>query len=159
MVPVKDAAAAEAELNAFLRSKRVVGMKKELIADGESSFWSFCVEYLDGPGPANAPGKTGKVDYRELLSPADFAVFSKLRDWRRVAAEAKGVPVYTVLSNEQLAQIVQKRVGSKAALREVDGVGEARVEEYGEAVVRIMLESKSSMAPQSASAAEEAARS
>jgi hypothetical protein len=33
------AAAAEAEMNAFLRSHRVLTVKKELVADGESSFW------------------------------------------------------------------------------------------------------------------------
>jgi hypothetical protein len=45
MVPVKNATAAEAEMNAFLRGHRVLAVKKELVADGENSFWTFCVEY------------------------------------------------------------------------------------------------------------------
>ena len=35
----QSADAAESELNAFLRSRRVLTVKKELVADGENSFW------------------------------------------------------------------------------------------------------------------------
>jgi phage protein D len=39
ILPVKNLAAAEAEMNAFLRSHRVLMVKKELVADGENSLW------------------------------------------------------------------------------------------------------------------------
>lgn len=39
ILPVKNMDAAEAEMNAFLRSHRVLAVKKELVADGENSFW------------------------------------------------------------------------------------------------------------------------
>jgi len=139
IVPVKNIAAAEAEMNAFLRSHRVLAVKKEFVPDGENSFWTFCVEYLDSPagGPPLA-GKGPKVDYKEVLKPEEFEVFSRLRDWRRGVAEKEGVPVYTVLTNEQLAQMVRKKVSSKAALKEIDGVGDARVEKYGDAVLQVL---------------------
>jgi hypothetical protein len=50
VLPVKNLAAAEAEMNAFLRGHRVLAVKKEFVPDGENSFWTFCVEYLDGAG-------------------------------------------------------------------------------------------------------------
>jgi ribonuclease D len=56
------------------------------------------------------------VDYKEVLKPEEFEVFSRLRDWRKNVAEKEGVPVYAVLTNEQLAQMVQKQVKSKAGL-------------------------------------------
>ena len=31
------------ETNAFLRSRRVLAVKKEFVADDENSFWTFCV--------------------------------------------------------------------------------------------------------------------
>jgi len=61
-----------------------------------------------------------------------------LRDGRRALAEKEGVPVYTIFRNEQLAQMVQKKVHRKAALKEIEGVGDARVEKYGEALVQLM---------------------
>jgi hypothetical protein len=39
ILPVKNLDAAEVEMNAFLRSHRVLTVKKELVADGENSFW------------------------------------------------------------------------------------------------------------------------
>ena len=36
----------------------------------------------------------------------------------------------------QLAQMVQKKINSKAGLKEIEGVGDARVEKYAEALLR-----------------------
>jgi superfamily II DNA helicase RecQ len=139
VLPIKNLGAAEAEMNGFLRGHRVLAVKKEFVADGENSFWSFCVEYLDGVGAgALVPGGRPKVDYKEVLKPEEFDVFSRLRDWRKGVAEKEGVPVYTVLTNEQLAQMVQKQVKGKAGLKEIEGVGEARIEKYGEALVQLL---------------------
>jgi superfamily II DNA helicase RecQ len=140
VLSVKSLGAAEGEMNGFLRAHRVLAVKKEFVADGENSFWTFCVEYLDSAaGAASWPGKGPKVDYKELLKPEEFEVFSRLREWRKAAAEKEGVPVYTVLTNEQLAQMVRKKVNSKAGLKEIEGVGEARVEKYGEGVLKVMV--------------------
>jgi superfamily II DNA helicase RecQ len=139
VLPIKNLGAAEAEMNAFLRGHRVLAVKREFVADGENSFWTFCVEYLDGAGAgAMLPGGRPKVDYKEVLKPEEFEVFSRLRDWRKSVAEKEGVPVYTVLTNEQLAQMVQKQVKSKAGLKEIEGVGDARVEKYGDALVQLL---------------------
>ena len=53
-------------------------------------------------------------------------------------AEKEGVPVYTIFTNEQLAQMVQKKVNSKVGLKEIEGVGDARVEKYGEALMQML---------------------
>ena len=142
ILPVKNLAPPKAEMNAFLRSHRVLAVKKEFVADGENSFWTFCVEYLESaPGATAASGLSGrpKVDYKEVLKPEEFEVFSRLREWRKGVAEKEGVPVYAVLTNEQLAQMVQKKVSSKAALKEIEGVGDARVEKYGAAVLERLV--------------------
>ena len=139
VLPIKNLGAAEAEMNAFLRGHRVLAVKKEFVADGENSFWTFCVEYLDGVGAgAMLPGGRPKIDYKEVLKPEEFEVFSRLRDWRKSVAEKEGVPVYAVLTNEQLAQMVQKQVKSKAGLKEIEGVGDARMEKYGEALLQLL---------------------
>ena len=141
VVPVKNVNAAEAEMNAFLRGHRVLAVKKELVVDGENSFWTFCVEYLENTPAGNAflSGKPPKVDYKEVLKPEEFEVFSRLREWRKGVAEKEGVPVYVVFSNEQLAAMVKQRSATKAALKEIEGVGEARVEKYGAAVLERLV--------------------
>ena len=140
VLPVKNLAAAEAEMNTFLRGHRVLAVKKEFVPDRENSFWTFCVEYLEGAPAGALPlgSKLPKVDYKEVLKPEEFEVFSRVREWRKTQAEKEGVPVYVVLTNEQLAQMVQKKVNTKAGLKEVEGVGEARVEKYGEALLQLL---------------------
>jgi len=88
LLPVKNLAAAEAEMNAFLRSHRMLAVKKEFVSDGENSFWTFCMEYLESAPAMPAPSLPGrpKVDYKEVLKPDEFEIFSRLRDWRKTVA-------------------------------------------------------------------------
>jgi superfamily II DNA helicase RecQ len=138
-VPIKNLAVPEGEMNAFLRGHRVLAVRKEFVADGENSYWTFCVEYMDGSAGAAVLPDRPKVDYREELTPEEFQVFSRLRDWRKGVAEKEKIPVYTVLTNGQLAEVVRRKVQTKAALKEIPGVGEARVEKYGEGLLGMLL--------------------
>ncbi len=142
MIPAADSAEAEADLNRFIRSVRVITTHREFVSDGRNSFWGMAVEYLkDGLKEDTAESGKKKIDYKEILSPEDFAVFSKLRDWRKTAAAREDIPIYAVMTNEQLAKIAEKRIVTKTGLKEVEGIGEARVKKYGEAVIKIMTES------------------
>jgi hypothetical protein len=82
VLPIKNLGAAEAQMNAFQRGHRVLAVKKEFVPDGETSFWTFCVENLDGApaGALLAGAKPPKVDYKEVLKSEEFEVFSRLRE-------------------------------------------------------------------------------
>ena len=67
-----------------------------------------------------------------MLGEADFAAYSELRRLRKHLADREGVPAYAIFTNEQLAAMVQRRVASAQALGAIEGVGEARVDKYGE---------------------------
>ena len=148
-IPIRSAEAAQAELNGFLRGHRVLSVERRWVDQGESSFWAFCVDYLESSGAPAPPSKDrdgpprNKVDYRERLSPVDFAVFARLRDLRKEIAQTEAVPVYTVFTNEQLAQMVQTRATTKAALETIAGVGDARIEKYGPRVLELLRQSGS----------------
>ena len=53
-VSIQDDGTAAAELNGFLRSHRVLSVDRRWVEQGASSFWSFCIDYLEhatgGPG-------------------------------------------------------------------------------------------------------------
>ncbi len=141
-IPAVRSEAAEAELNAFLRAHRVVELKRRWVDQGSNSFWSFAVEYLDASAGSAAPFKPmpgkGKIDYREKFLPEDFAVFSKLRELRKLIAQDETVPVYTIFTNDQLAQMVEMRTQTKAALKQIAGLAEARIEKYGDRVLKLL---------------------
>ena len=142
---------AEAELNLFIQQHRVANIEKQWVADGAASFWSLCLTVVDGAGPLptalRAPGsvvsgKTGpKIDYREVLSAADFTVYAELRNLRASIAAVEGVPVYQLFSNAQLASMVVERVITAGGLRGIEGVGEARVNKYASGFLALLQKS------------------
>jgi hypothetical protein len=90
-VPVRDSGAAEEELNRFLRSHRVLSVDRRWVDLGTESYWSFCVDYLETASVSGAslrlPGEArGKVDYREVLNPEQFAAFVRLRALRQAVS-------------------------------------------------------------------------
>jgi superfamily II DNA helicase RecQ len=80
------------------------------------------------------------VDYKEVLNEADFAVFSRLRDLRKVIAEKEAVPAYAIFTNEQLAAMVTGKVESLTEMGKIDGIGAARIEKYGAAFLKALTE-------------------
>ena len=144
VIPVKDIAAAESDLNRFLRSVRVLTVHRDFVSQGENAFWSLSVEYLSNGAPSSgtsdAASRKSRVDYKAVLPPEDFSVFARLREWRKTVAEKEGVPVYTIFTNDQLAAMVTKRVATLADLGGIDGVGDARLSKYGTEILRLIQE-------------------
>ncbi len=122
-------------MNKFLGGVRVISVQKEIVATGGSSYWSFVIEYYRESDNTIA-GRKNKIDYREVLSEEDFAVYSTLRELRKQIAEHEGVPVYTVFTNEQLSEMVKKRVMTNHELSQIPGVGEKKVGAYGERFIQ-----------------------
>ena len=143
-IPVLCGDDAAQELNAFLASHRVVHIERQWIAHGTQSAWAFCVEYvLASPSLHGNPKSAlsrNRVDYKAILSSDEFTIFSRLRNSRKEMSQQEGVPVYALFSNEQLAQMVQRRCSSRADLLGIEGIGEAKVDKYSEPLLAILRE-------------------
>ena len=132
----------EAESNQVLAEGRVLAGQRPFVGAGESSSWAICVSLAPAPGRLPEAVKAGgvrRIDDREVLDEADFAVYARLRKLRKPRklrklckeiAEGEGVAPFTVFTNEQLATMVQQRVSTREAMAAIDGVGSARLERY-----------------------------
>lgn len=137
-IPALDGGDAAADLNRFVATKRIVQVDRELVHAGAGSYWAVCVTWV-APEPAPAKrGEAGRVDYREVLTEAQFKVYVALRDRRKALATADGVPQYQVFTNEQLAEIVRRRPGTAAELGAIPGVGEKRLDKYAEPILEAL---------------------
>jgi superfamily II DNA helicase RecQ len=87
------------------------------------------------------------VDYQQLLSAPDYAVFVRLRTWRKAIAEKDSVPLYAILTNAQLAEIVQKKCVSMADLQKIEGVAKGRLDKYGGGLLQILTEAAAASQP------------
>ncbi|MEO0653030.1 MAG: HRDC domain-containing protein [Planctomycetota bacterium] len=126
------------ELNAFLTQHRVTSVEHRWIEDASGPQLVFLVRVASGAAGAGNRERTPKTDYREVLSPEDFTVFCRLRDARKQIAAEKGVPVYSVFTNAQLAEIVQRSISSVELLSTIDGVSDTRAADYGERILSAM---------------------
>ncbi len=84
-------------------------------------------------------GKVAAVSFAQL-SERDRELFELLRGWRVDLAKQKGVPPYVIFHDKTLAEIATERPADKSALRLITGVGEKKVERYGEDIARIVAE-------------------
>jgi hypothetical protein len=114
-IPVRDSSACEQELNGFLARHKVVSIERHLIDQGVNSFWAICVDYLShasGETAVNANLSRSRVDYKILLPPEEFTVFSQLRELRKELAQTEAVPVYALFTNETPPASPQSRSGT-----------------------------------------------
>jgi superfamily II DNA helicase RecQ len=157
-IPLGSAEAHVEELNRFLRTHRILNVQRELVQESGSPCWAVCVEYLEpvaggsGSGGQQSGTQKPKIDYREVLSQADFAVFSRLRQLRKELAERDGQPVYAIFTNEQLAAMVTGKVTTLAGMKAIEGVGDARIEKYGAPILAV-LQNGTTLPPEPASVA------
>lgn len=148
-IPLDGDDEATEELNRFLRGQRVLSVEKVAVIDKGRHYWSVCVEYLPRrvgesasaarAGSAGADSSKPRIDYREVLSKDEFVRFAKLRDLRRQLAEADGVPVYTILTNAQLAELARRVPQTKTDLGKTEGLGTAKLERFGDALLTLLL--------------------
>ena len=66
----------------------------------------------------------------------DPSVVEALRTWRLGCARAKGVPAFVIFGDKTLHHIVAAMPSSREELLAVHGMGPARVDEYGEDILR-----------------------
>lgn len=142
LVPVRDSENAERELNGFLASHKVLSIDRQLVDVGMNSFWAICVDYLTssaGESTLTSNLSRSRVDYKTILPPEEFEVFSRLRQLRKDLAQSEAVPVYALFTNEQLAQMVQRRCRTRSDLAQIEGIGESKIEKYAERLLPLLL--------------------
>ena len=71
------------------------------------------------------------LDYDELL-------YEQLREWRMTTAKQKGLPPYTILHDSTLKEIAATKPQSIESLLDISGIGAAKLDQYGSALIDII---------------------
>ena len=72
------------------------------------------------------------------LSTEARSLFERLREWRAETAKEQGVPAYVIFHDRTLKEIAESRPANQNALMTVQGVGQAKMERYGEKILRLV---------------------
>ena len=136
-IPVASPDAMEEETNRFLRSHRVMTIDRQFTSEG-GGYWTVFITYQDGTAAIGSAtvSRSGKVDYREVLSPEEFGRFARYCDIRKELAAQQGIPAYAVFTDEELAQIARMDEVTVEKIAAIKNVGK-RAEKYGAAFVNL----------------------
>lgn len=89
--------------------------------------------------PVKAP-RTSRTRRQAVTDMPQEAVglFEALRAWRAAQAREQGVPAYVVFNDATLRGIAAVRPADQDQLAEISGVGAAKLEHYGRAVLDVV---------------------
>ena len=99
--------------------------------------------FLDGLWPdengqrRRAPG-SARSSASTLSGQYDPVLFERLRDWRAEVALDTDKPAYTVIVDATLAAIAEIRPTTTAELAQVKGIGPAKIDRYGPAILALV---------------------
>jgi ATP-dependent DNA helicase RecQ len=85
-----------------------------------------------GPGMGAAASENQRA--------VDAGLYESLRAWRLSVAREHGVPAYTVFHDSTLQEIARSTPRSLAELRGISGIGAAKLQRYGEALLALVIQ-------------------
>jgi len=85
-----------------------------------------------------APRSRSRVTESADLSNQDATLFDLLKAWRLGEARTQGVPAYVILHDKTLAEIARRRPRDLMALSAIAGIGAAKLDRYGAAIVGVV---------------------
>jgi ATP-dependent DNA helicase RecQ len=144
--------ASEASVDAWLESL----LSRGLMHQGDEDEYFVCRvtragreawqsrEALDVTAPNTVSSRA------DLSDEGEDALFEKLRTWRRGEAQSQNLPPYCVLSDRALLEVARLKPQNAEALRGVTGIGQVKIERYGDALLaalHLALSSEQSSTP------------
>lgn len=97
-------------------------------------------EEVEPPKTRGSSSAGGAKANHEPLTDAQEIRFESLRELRREMAEEQGVPPYVIFHDSTLRQVAKAQPTSSEALLAISGIGQSKMEKYGDAVLDLMVE-------------------
>lgn len=90
--------------------------------------------------PQAARGKAARKPASTTLPEADQTLFQALREKRTELARAQNVPPYVIFHDKTLIELAAVRPNSRSQMAKIPGVGEAKLDRYGEVFLAVIAE-------------------
>ena len=124
--------------------KTVLNVSEHFFMHGNVPHLALVLQLGDAPAREGTEGwrkhDPAAPNPEEGMTDGQKAVYRALRAWRNETAKAEGRPAYAIARNAQLAELATAAPKSKAAIKEVEGLGEGFCEKYGDKVLAMLGE-------------------
>lgn len=132
-IPILGIENEEESVNKFLRSVKILEVKREIVQVDNNAYWAICVLYLPFGKAETIPGSPrGKIDYKDLLTEEQFKKFCLLRKVRKRLADDDAVPAFAVFTDQELSEISKLEKITTVELNQINGIGVKKLDKYGE---------------------------
>ncbi|WP_419835677.1 DNA helicase RecQ [Endozoicomonas atrinae] len=94
------------------------------------------------------PSRKYEKEYREVgrvvVEEHDQVLWERLRQVRRNLAEEQNVPAYVIVNDKTLMELVKYRPRTQLELSQISGIGQYKLEKYGDALLKALADYASS---------------
>ncbi len=136
----------DAAIQEFLVGREVIEYAEHFFTHEKTPYLTVLVSYRDVSADERRKGFP-RDNPRNELDEFEVKAYDALRVWRATRARQEGIPPYMIANNGQLAKLVKLKAQSKADLAKVNGIGETKIEHYGEDLLKILSEHLAPSAP------------
>jgi ATP-dependent DNA helicase RecQ len=122
------------------RTVRLTPLGRDLMA-GRRTALELLVPSITAKAGKGKKTKTRAAAGASAASDPDESLMDALKAWRREEASRRNLPPYVILHDKTIAALSAAKPRSADALLEVNGLGPAKVEKYGDAILAVIGQS------------------
>ncbi|MBI5245277.1 MAG: HRDC domain-containing protein [Elusimicrobia bacterium] len=126
------------ELSEFQLGKDVLEVSEHFLVHEKTPTLTLVLRYRELPDGASRSPEAVRKDWRAELDLEGKRIYDELRLWRGRKAKREGMPPYLILNNRELAELAMKKPATLANLRDIEGIGEAKSERWGEEILALL---------------------
>jgi superfamily II DNA helicase RecQ len=121
------------DINTFEINKRILHKQVSFFEHDHHHYWSIFFEY-------ELIMKHHEKDKNEIkaLNDQEKEVYEKLKAWRNETAQKEGIPPYVIAKNKDMVYMVERKITTNEALRQIHGFGDKKIEKYGRDITHIL---------------------
>ncbi len=129
------------EMTEFLADKQVLSVHEHFLVHEHTPIWLILVTYREEPRPGERDYRSERRrDWGALLADDERPVYDAVRRWRNERAKREGRPPYLLLTNHHVFDVVRARPETSGALLGIEGIGEAKVRDFGDELPALLRE-------------------
>ena len=130
------------EVQSFIDDKEVLSVNDQFFIHENHPYLMLIVTYREVNndfGRKRYPVDKKKIkEWRTILDDKEKTVYDALKKWRAERSKLEAVPLFIICKNQQMAFIAREKPLSLEALKKIDGIGEKKAKQYGEAILKIV---------------------
>jgi superfamily II DNA helicase RecQ len=124
----------------FCTNKRIHRIETQFFLRNEQPYWTVAVHYGVILDDDRKQAETRQRDTDFGLDDQQKALLTRLKEWRKLAAEQEGFPVYLVATNAHLALMIKSKCTTLESLKLIKGYGQSRISKYGKGIITIIAQ-------------------